>query len=146
VGVKRHVTAPDGREWVVQLVWWPRPTLASTTFDDVTVGQGSGLGGRGPGAFSGFGPVLGLLLDAIAVVLWPFVLALRLLFRYRWLIEAFPVDDNFEGAAWKVRGLRASRVAVESIAGGIEAGNRRPAPSGALPTHFRLKLGRGVNV
>jgi len=23
--LKRRVTAPDGRTWVVQLVWWARP-------------------------------------------------------------------------------------------------------------------------
>src|SRR5215468_3174896 len=40
-GMKRRVVAPDGREWVVQLVWWPRLTAGSTLFDDATVGQGS---------------------------------------------------------------------------------------------------------
>ena len=103
-------------------------------------GAGICLSGPGPGEFSGFAPVVGLLLDAIIVAFWPLVLALRVLLRRRWLIEAYSVGDNWEGAAWKVRGLGASRAAVDAIAGGIEAGNREPAPPGAVPTHFRLKL------
>jgi hypothetical protein len=148
--MKRRVTAPDGREWVVQLVWWPRSSQGSVNFDAATAGRDAELTGReisyGAGAFSGLGPVIGLLVDAIVIIVWPFVLALRVLFRRRWLIEAYSVEDNFEGAAWKVRGLRASRAAVGAIADGIEAGNRKPAPPGAAPAHFRVKLGHGVNV
>jgi len=147
--MKRRITAPDGHEWVVQLVWWPRVSQGSLNFE-AAAGRESQLTGReisyGAGWGSGLGPVLGLLADAITLVLWPFVLALRVLLRRRWLIEAFPVADNFDGAAWKVRGLRASRAAVDAIAGGIAAGNRHPAPAGALPTHFRVKLGPGVSV
>jgi hypothetical protein len=94
----------------------------------------------GAGAFSGLGPVVGFLFDAITVTAWPLVLALRILLRRSWLIEAYSVTDDFEGAAWEVHGLGSSRSAVDAIAEGIKAGNRRPAPPGASPVHFRVKL------
>jgi hypothetical protein len=128
--MKRQAEAPDGRAWTVQLVWWPRPAQAATTSDALA-------GGRGRG---GAGPLLGLLFDAIAVVVWPLVLGMRVLFRRPWLVEAFVSDFQAEGAAWRVRGLGAAREAADAIAREIAAGNRNPAPSGASPVRFRLKL------
>ena len=127
--MKRQVMASDGRAWVGQLVWWPRPGgVQATAYEDP-------LGGWG------VPQLLGLLVDAIHVVLWPLVFALRVVFRRPWLIEAFRIDNHAEGAAWRVHGLSASESAVESIARGIEAGNRDPAPPGASPTHFRVRWG-----
>jgi hypothetical protein len=92
--MKRRVTAPDRRTWVVQLVWWP------------------------------------------------LVFALRVVFRRPWLVEAFQSENPPEGAAWRVHGLGHGVAAVETIATGIEAGNRDPAPPDASPTHFRVTWGR----
>ena len=107
--LRRRVSTPDGRAWVVQLVWWPRPGLYGTA---AAVGTTSA--------------VVGLILDAIHVVFWPIVLAFRLVLHRRWLIEAFQSDDSTEGAAWQVHGLAASVSAVDAIATGIETG--KPAP------------------
>jgi hypothetical protein len=145
--MKRRVSAPDGRDWVVQLVWWPRPSQAALNFNAAARrGAASPLRGGG-GAFSGMGPLVGTLFDAIHVLIWPLVLAGRIIFHRPWLIEAFIAQDNFEGAAWKVRGLGASRTAVEAIADGIKVGNRSPAPPGASAVRFRIKLGKpGLNL
>lgn len=128
--MKRRVTAPDRRTWVVQLVWWPRPGAVRAT-GDVDIAAGLGI----PQLF-------GLLIDAIHILLWPLVLALRVVFRRPWLIEAFQSENPAEGAAWRVHGLGHGVAAVETIATGIEAGNRDPAPPDASPTHFRVKWGR----
>lgn len=122
----RRVTAPDGRTWVVQLVWWPRPEASQDVRDT------RGYGGAG---------LVAWLVDALHVLLWPIVLVFRIAFRRPWLIEAFRSDDDAEGAAWRVRGLRAGASAVEGIATGIEAGKRDPAPPGASPTRLRVKFG-----
>jgi hypothetical protein len=124
--MKRRVTAPDGRTWVVQLVWWPRPGASQEAADAQLYG-GAGL--------------FGWRIDAIHVVLWPLVLAIRVAFRRPWLIEAFRSDDDAEGAAWHVRELTAGVSAVEAIAAGIEAGDRDPAPPGASPAQLRVKFG-----
>lgn len=125
-GMKRRVLAPDGRAWVVQLVWWPRP--------------GASAEARDAGLYGGAG-LFGSLIDAIHVVLWPLVLVYRLVFRRPWLIEAFRSDNDADGAAWRVHGLAAGVSAVEAIATGIEAGNGDPAPPGASPAHLRVKFG-----
>jgi hypothetical protein len=130
VGVKRHAEAPDGRAWTVQLVWWPRPTQAAVASDALA-------GGRGRG---GAGPLFGLVFDAVAIVVWPLVLAVRVLLRRPWLVEAFVLDFRAEGAAWRVRGLGAARESVDAIAREIAAGNRSPAPPGASAAPFRVKL------
>jgi hypothetical protein len=130
VGVKRHAEASDGRAWTVQLVWWPRPTQAAVASDALA-------GGRGRG---GAGPLFGLVFDAVAIVVWPLVLAVRVLLRRPWLVEAFVSDFRAEGAAWRVRGLGAAREAVDAIAREIAAGNRSPAPPGASAAPFRVKL------
>lgn len=122
---KRRVKAPDGRMWVVQLVWWPRPGASEEARDERSGGAG----------------LVGLLVDAVHVVLWPLVLAFRVVFRRQWLIEAFRSDDDAEGAAWRVHGLGAGVSAVEAIAAGIEAGNSDPAPPGASPVHLKVKFG-----
>jgi hypothetical protein len=127
--MKRRVTAPDGRAWVVQLVWWPRP------------GALHGTGDVDPLTGEGLPQLFGLLIDAIHIVLWPLVFALRVVFRRPWLIEAFQSKNHAEGAAWRVHGLGAAESAVEAIATGIEAGNHDPAPPGASPTHFRVRWG-----
>jgi hypothetical protein len=127
--MKRRAIAPDGRSWVVQLVWWPRPGAFQATGDADIVGGW------------GVPQLLGLFVDAIHIVLWPLVFALRVVLRRTWLIEAFQSDNHAEGAAWCVRGLGASASAVGAIATGIEAGNRDPAPPGASPTHFRVRWG-----
>jgi hypothetical protein len=127
--MKRRVMAPDGRAWVVQLVWWPRPGALHAW------GDADALGG------AGVPQLLALLVDAIRIVLWPLVFVLRVAFRGPWLIEAFRSDNHAEGAAWRVHGLGAAESAVEAIASGIEAGDRDPAPSGASPTHFRVRWG-----
>lgn len=113
---------PDGRPWIVQLVWWRRPRLFETA-------SGAGTSSAG----------VGLIVDAIHVVFWPLILAFRVLFHRRWLIEARQSDDYTEGAAWHVQGLGAGVSAVDAIAAGIEAGNQHPAPPGASRTRFRIK-------
>lgn len=85
--------------------------------------------------------MFGLLIDAIHIVLWPLVFGLRVLFRGPWLVEAFRSDNHARGAAWHVRGLGAGESAVETIASGIEAGHRDPAPPGAVPTRLRVRWG-----
>jgi hypothetical protein len=60
--MKRRVIAPDGRAWVVQLVWWPRPGVFAETGDAGLTGGGVVL-------------LFGLLVDAIHIVLWPLVFA-----------------------------------------------------------------------
>jgi hypothetical protein len=89
----------------------------------------------------GLPQLVGFLVDAIHIVLWPLMFVLRVIFRRPWLIEAFQSDNHAEGAAWRVHGLGAGEAAVETIARGIEAGNRDPAPPGASPTQFRVKWG-----
>lgn len=121
--------APDGHAWVVQVVWWPRPEAFH------------GTGDVDPLTGAGVPQLFGLIIDAIHVVLWPIVLALRVLSRRPWLVEAFQADDHAKGAAWRVHGLGAAGSAVETIGTGIEAGNRDPAPLGASPTHFRVRWG-----
>lgn len=128
--MKRRVIAPDGREWTVQLVWWPRPGALHATGDTDFLGGG------------GVPQLAGLLIDAIHIVLWPLVFALRVVFHRPWLVEAFQSKNHAEGAAWRVHGLRAAESAVETIATRIEAGHRHPAPPEALPTHFRVRWGR----
>jgi hypothetical protein len=127
--MKRHVTAPDGRAWDVQLVWWPRPGALQAT------GDADYAGG------AGVPQLFGVLIDAIHIVLWPLVCGLRVVFRRPWLIEAFQSDNHAKGAAWRVHGLGVAESAVEAIATGIEAGNHDPAPPGASPTHFRVRWG-----
>jgi hypothetical protein len=97
--LKPRVTTPDGRARIVQLVWWPRPGLFETAS---AVGTTTAL--------------VGLILDAIRVVAWPLILAFRVVFHRRWLIEAFQADDYTEGAAWHVHGLAASMSAADAIA------------------------------
>lgn len=75
--MKRRARAPDGREWVVQLVWWPRPGALQATGDADFAGGG------------GLPQLFGLLVDAIHIVLWPLVFPFRVVFRRPWLIEAF---------------------------------------------------------
>jgi hypothetical protein len=124
--MKRRVTAPDGRTWVVQLVWWPRPGASQEVRDT------GGYGGAGLFAW---------LIDALHILVWPLVLVFRLAFRRPWLIEAFRSDNDAEGGAWRVPGLTAGASAVEAIATGIEAGNHHPSPPGASPAHLRVKFG-----
>ena len=129
-GMKRWVIAPDGRAWVVQLVWWPRPgALGATAGPDIAGG-------------GGVPQLLGLLIDAVHIMLWPLVFALRIILRRPWLIEAFQADNHAQGAAWRVHGLGAAESAVEAIATGIEAGQRDPAPPEASPAHLRVRYGR----
>lgn len=98
--MKRRVKAPDGREWVVQFVWWPRPGAFRATGDVGLTGGGVVL-------------LLGMVVDAIHVLLWPLVFAFRVVFRRPWLIEAFRSDNHAQGAAWHVHSLNAGESAVE---------------------------------
>lgn len=84
--------------------------------------------------------LFGGLIDAAHILLWPLVLALRVVLRRPGLIEAFQAENHAEGAAWRVHGLGTGVAAVETIAAGIEAGNTTPPE--ASPTHFRVKWGR----
>jgi len=134
IGVKARVQEPSGRWWTVQRVWWPRPQQTSVSSEAAEGGSGR---------FGGAGGLIGVVLDAVTILVWPLRLLVRVLVRGRWLIEAFP-DENLgvEGAAWTVRGLADSRDAVQAIADGIRLGNSSPAPPGATPTRFRIKLRR----
>ena len=136
--MKRRATAPDGRPWTVQLVWWPRPTQTSITTDAAL---------DGVSWEAGSGPFFGLIFDAVALLLYPVVFVARVVFRRPWLIEAFREDQRAEGGAWRVSGWDAARSAVETIAAGIAAGDSSPAPEEARAVRYRPKLRRsGLNL
>jgi hypothetical protein len=76
-----------------------------------------------------FGIVLALVIGVLIVVLLPFilfileiplVLALVFVVRRLWIVEA--VSGSGEKRAWKVRGWRRSRRAVDEVARELEAG------------------------
>jgi hypothetical protein len=129
VGVTRKIVAPDRREWVVQLVWWPRPTEGSRQSERFLSGRTR--------SNRNAGPIGGILFDAVHILVWPLIFLLKIAFRRPWLIEAFiPNGPAMDGMAWKVRGLRAGRAVVDEVADAIGSGTRRPSPAGATPAQY----------
>jgi len=127
--MKRKVVGPDGREWIVRLVWWPRPSEGSRQSERFRTGRSR--------SNRNAGPIGGALFDLVHVVVWPLIFLLKIVFRRPWLIEAFiPDGAAMDGMAWKVRGLRAGRAAVEEVATALGAGARKPAPGGATEARF----------
>ena len=125
------VVAPDGRDWTVRRLWFPRLRRRGDS--------------RGDGALDGFwaggyaddlatalvGVVAGLAIAVAVVFLLPYVFLVlellvlpavvlyRILFRKPWTIEA---RSDGERRTWKVVGWRDSRRAVGEIARAIERG------------------------
>jgi hypothetical protein len=138
VGVRKHVRAPDGHAWTVQLVWWPRPGQFGIATDVSTAGRGERTMPYASGPYGGYGGLFGLLFDAVHLLLWPLVLVLRAVRALPWLVEAFRDDAlGSEGFAWHVRGLDGARSVVDALATAITAGNRRPELVGAKEISYR---------
>ncbi len=133
--MRRKVASPDGREWVVQLVWWPRPSEGSRQSERF-------LAGRTRSSRSA-APVGGAIFDALHVLVWPVIFLLKVVFRRPWLIEAFvPGGAAMDGMAWRVRGFGPARNALGEIASAIGAGARRPNPAGAAEARYIPKYTR----
>ena len=121
------MTAPDGRAWIVRVVWWPRSQFYRDQMAYIDRGNPT-LGWGASGA------IFGVLVKGFV---WPLVLLLRIVLGRSWLIEAYPRDKaHFEGFAWQIVGARRSAEVVEQIADGISNGNRSPAPHDARPVPF----------
>jgi hypothetical protein len=127
VSARSEVTAPDGRPWIVRLVWWPRSTFYRDQMAFIDRGNPT----------LGWGASAALFSVLAKGVVWPIVLLLRVVLRRSWLIEAYPRGQaHFEGFAWRVVGAHRSAEIVERIASGISNGDRSPAPPDARPVAF----------
>ncbi len=155
-GRSRHVRAPDGREWTVGIRWLPRrPKWRGWGFSRNRRDRGSGgsawwnvldipdVGGDSITlwlivigvllavvlAWVFVFPVLFFLLDLLVLVLIAAVaIALRVLFRRPWIVQARSGDDEL---TWPVVGWRASLRRVDAVAARLQRGlplDDLPAP------------------
>ena len=131
------VVDPDGVRWEVTRRWLERP--AWSRHRGVDDGAGFGYSGGdvdgllGVAVVVAFVLLLGFGLPVLLAVLGLAVavggLALRILFGRPWLVEARSVGGEL---AWRVRGVRRSRRAIEAIARALERGERGFSPRGAV--------------
>jgi hypothetical protein len=137
VGVE--VVAAGGRHWTVERQFrWPKWRHIGRNFDDDTLLDFGFLGDRTPiGFVAGF--LLAIAIGLLIVFVLPLLLlvaeialalAAVLLFRGTWIVEATTPGPPAERRAWKVRGPRRSKRAVEEVASELHAGLEAAPPSG----------------
>jgi len=128
VGVE--VTAPDGRVWRVRRRWFRRSrepagadeAAAGSVLGDLTFGVFGEIFAVFAVALIFVGVIL-IFLSLVFLVLEAIVLALAALALGRpWTIEAVTDGPPPERMAWKVRGWRASRRAIEDVAAQLRGG------------------------
>lgn len=125
-----EIVAADGRRWVVRRrLRWPRWRQVGQDADDlVALGWVSGDSDAA-------GIVLSMLIAVVVALVIILVLPLVLfsaevllvlgaiaLFRGTWILEATTADQPETRRAWRVRGLRRSKRAMQEVIGELRAG------------------------
>jgi hypothetical protein len=137
VGVE--VVAADGRRWTVERHFrWPTWRHIGRNLDDDAFLEFGFLGDLTPlGFIAGF--LLAIVIGLVIVFVLPLLLlvaeialalAAVLLFRGTWIVEATTAGSPAERKAWKVRGPRRSKRAVEEVASELRAGLEAAPTSG----------------
>jgi hypothetical protein len=130
------VTAPDGTEWEVARRWYRRPRWRRL---DLQLGDLTCVDSSPDGivasivltvvAIVGFAIVILVLLPAILFLLEiPVVLALVLIFRRRYVIEARSLTTG-QMRSWTVRGWRRSRLVQRQVAEQLARGAGELGPA-----------------
>lgn len=156
----RSVSArsPDGRTWRVEVRWlpwaprWRGPRKRSRDKDDVRwydwidIGEPFAWFDEGLGGFVTAIVLVVLVVMAALFVLPAFIfivevlivalvviagIALRVLLRRPWLVDAYLVEDRRTHFTWKVVGWRRTEGAMESVAEQLRAGIAVPQVPGA---------------
>jgi hypothetical protein len=114
------VKAPDGKTWVVRRLLLPAPVSAANLMGSAVESSGSQQTGS---------PLLGLLIRGIlvaviGVVLLPFAVLARMIFR-RWTVEAAESDTTMR---WKAKTWGGAGAGVEAVAGALDRGESLQGP------------------
>jgi hypothetical protein len=137
VGVE--VVAADGRRWTVERHFrWPKWRQIGRNLDEDAFLEFGFLGDLTPLGFIA-GLLLAIVIGLVIVFVLPLLLlvaeialalAAVLLFRGTWIVDATTVGPPAERKAWKVRGPRRSKRAVEEVASELRAGLEAAPTSG----------------
>jgi hypothetical protein len=137
VGVE--VVAADGRRWTVERHFrWPKWRHIGRKLDEDAFLEFGFLGDLTPLGFVA-GLLLAIVIGLVIVFVLPLLLlvaeialalAAVLLFRGTWIVDATTVGPPGERKAWKVRGPRRSKRAVEEVASELRAGIEAAPTSG----------------
>jgi hypothetical protein len=137
VGVE--VVAADGRRWTVERHFrWPKWRHIGRNLDEDAFLEFGFLGDLTPLGFIA-GLLLAIVIGLVIVFVLPLLLlvaeialalAAVLLFRGTWIVDATTVGPPAERKAWKVRGPRRSKHAVEEVASELRAGLEAAPTSG----------------
>ena len=137
-----EVTAPDGRRWRVNrgLKWprWREPNTGDANLGDLAFWIG-------PDDFALVGLVIGLILFLVFGLLIVFLLPLvlfvleallvvgaLLIMRSMWIVDATTIGPPPEARAWRVRGWRRSKRALDEVVRELRLGVEAASEEGEL--------------
>jgi hypothetical protein len=118
------VQARDGTNWVVRRLLLPAPLSASNLMGAAVESSGSQQHGSSLVGLL----VRGVFVGVIGVVVLPFAVAFRLLFR-RWTVEASAGETTVR---WRAKSWGDAGAGVKAVAGAIERGESLQTPFAGL--------------